>query len=105
MNIYLGNLSYGSTEKSIRDLFEQYGTVTTTKIITDKLTGSSRGFGFAEMPNDDEALRAIAELNGKDFDGRKLVVNESRPRETGNRDNNNRDNRSSRRDSGRSFRY
>ena len=87
MNIYLGNLSYSATENSIRDLFEGYGAVTTAKIVTDKFTGSSRGFGFIEMPNDDEAQRAIAELNGKDFEGRKIVVNESRPRETTGRDN------------------
>lgn len=82
MNIYLGNLSYSATENSVRDLFEGFGQVSTTKIVTDKFTGSSRGFGFVEMPNDDEALKAIAELNGKDFEGRKIVVNESRPRET-----------------------
>src|SRR3990172_11758854 len=82
MNIYLGNLSYSATENTIRELFEGYGQVTTAKIVTDKLTGSSRGFGFVEMPNDDEAQKAIAELNGKDFEGRKIVVNESRPRET-----------------------
>jgi RNA recognition motif-containing protein len=87
MNIYLGNLSYSSTENAIRDLFEGYGMVTTAKIVTDKFTGSSRGFGFVEMPNADEAQRAIAELNGKEFEGRKMVVNESRPRETTGRDN------------------
>ena len=87
MNIYVGNLSYSATEASMKDLFEGYGTVTTAKIVTDKFTGSSRGFGFIEMPNADEAQRAIDELNGKDFDGRKIVVNESRPRETTGRDN------------------
>ena len=87
MNIYLGNLSYSASENSIRDLFEGYGAVTTVKIVTDKFTGSSRGFGFVEMTNDDEAQRAIAELNGKEFEGRKIVVNESRPRETTGRDN------------------
>src|SRR3984885_16051615 len=87
MNIYLGNLSYSATENSIRDLFEGYGAVTTVKIVSDKFTGSSRGFGFVEMANDDEAQKAIAELNGKEFEGRKIVVNESRPRETTGRDN------------------
>jgi len=96
MNIYVGNLSYSATENSLRTLFESYGSVTTAKIVTDKFTGSSRGFGFVEMPNSDEASRAIAELNGKDFEGRKIVVNESRPRES-----NDRDNRSPRRDGGR----
>jgi RNA recognition motif-containing protein len=90
MNIYLGNLPYSATEASIRDLFEGFGAVTTTKIVTDKFTGASRGFGFVEMPNNDEAQKAIAELNGQEFQGRKLVVNESRPREnTGGFSNNN----------------
>src|SRR5438477_4519156 len=112
MNIYLGNLSYSATEATIKDLFEEFGQVTTAKIVTDKFTGSSRGFGFVEMANDDEAQRAIAELNGKDFQGRKMVVNESRPRETTGRDhraprreggfsNNN----GGSRDGGRNFRY
>ena len=87
MNIYLGNLSYSATEATIKELFETYGAVTTAKIVTDKFTGSSRGFGFVEMTNDDEAQRAIAELNGKEFQGRKMIVNESRPRETTGRDN------------------
>ena len=110
MNIYLGNLSYSATETTVRDLFEGFGQVTTAKIVTDKFTGSSRGFRFVEMPNDDEAQKAIAELNGKDFQGRKMVVNESRPRETTGRDN-----RAPRREggysnnreggSGRNFRY
>ncbi len=112
MNIYLGNLSYSATENAVRELFEGYGAVTTAKIVTDKFTGSSRGFGFVEMPNDDEAQRAIAELNGKDFQGRKMVVNESRPRETTGRDNraprreggySNQNGGS--RDGGRNFRY
>ena len=93
MNIYVGNLSYSSTDNSLRNLFETYGEVTTTKIVTDKFTGSSRGFGFVEMPNNDEAQKAIDELNGKEFEGRKIVVNESRPRE-------NNDNRPPRRDAG-----
>ena len=87
MNIYVGNLPYSATENSMRDLFEGYGAVTTSKIVTDKFTGSSRGFGFIEMPNADEAQKAIDELNGKDFEGRKIVVNESRPRETTGNDN------------------
>jgi len=81
MNIYVGNLSYTSTDSTLRNLFETYGTVTTTKIVTDKFTGSSRGFGFVEMPNNDEGQKAIDGLNGSDFEGRKIVVNESRPRE------------------------
>jgi RNA recognition motif-containing protein len=90
MNIYLGNLPYTATEASIKELFEGFGDVATAKIVTDKFTGASRGFGFVEMPNADEAQKAIAELNGKEFQGRKLVVNESRPREnTGGYSNNN----------------
>jgi len=93
MNIYVGNLPYSATENSLKALFETYGAVTTSKIVTDKFTGSSRGFGFVEMPNGDEAQKAIDGLNGKDFEGRKIVVNESRPRE-------NNDNRPPRRDGG-----
>ena len=95
MNIYVGNLPYSATENSLKALFETYGSVTTAKIVTDKFTGSSRGFGFVEMPNADEAQKAIDALNGKDFEGRKIVVNESRPRE-----NTSRDNRGPRRDGG-----
>ena len=98
MNIYVGNLPYSATENSLRDLFEGYGQVATSKIVTDKFTGSSRGFGFIEMPNDSEAQKAIDELNGKDFEGRKIVVNESRPREANN--SYSRDNRPPRRDGG-----
>lgn len=108
MNIYVGNLSYSATENSMRDLFEGFGQVTTAKIVTDKFTGSSRGFGFIEMPNNDEAQRAIAELNGKEFEGRKIVVNESRPRETtGGNDYRapRRDSNGGGRDGGRNQRY
>src|SRR5438477_12467846 len=100
MNIYLGNLSYSATEATIKDLFEEFGQVTTAKIVTDKFTGLSRGFGFVEMPNDDEAQKAIAELNGKEFQGRKMVVNESKPRETTGREN-----RAPRREGGYSNNY
>ena len=80
MNIYVGNLSYGSNEDSLRTLFESYGTVDTVSIIMDRNTGRSRGFGFVEMPNDEEAKAAIAELDNKEFDGRQLRVNEARPK-------------------------
>lgn len=93
MNIYVGNLSYSVTELSLRSLFETFGAVISAKIITDKITGASRGFGFVEMANADEAQKAIDALNGKDFEGRKIVVNESRPREASDfrgRDNNSR---------------
>lgn len=80
-NIFVGNLSFTSTEDSVRSIFEGYGTVDRVSIITDRETGKSRGFAFVEMPNDDEANKAIGALNGADFGGRKLNVNEARPRE------------------------
>jgi RNA recognition motif-containing protein len=80
-NIFVGNLSFSSSEDAVRGLFEQYGTVDRVSIITDRETGRSRGFAFVEMPNDDEADRAINALNGADSGGRKLNVNEARPRE------------------------
>ena len=80
-NIFVGNLSFTSTEDSVRSIFEGYGTVDRVSIITDRETGKSRGFAFVEMPNDDEANRAIGALNGADLGGRKLNVNEARPRE------------------------
>ncbi len=82
MNIYVGNLAYTATEETLKQLFEEFGQVTTAKIITDKFTGSSRGFGFIEMLSEEEAQQAITELNGKDFEGRNLTVNEALPRES-----------------------
>ncbi len=82
MNIYVGNLAYTATEETLKQLFEEFGQVTTSKIITDKFTGSSRGFGFIEMSSSEEGQQAITELNGKDFEGRDLTVNEARPRES-----------------------
>lgn len=81
MNIFVGNLSYRSTEDGIRELFEPYGEVDAVRVIKDRDTGQSRGFGFVEMPNDDEARAAIAALNGTDLDGRTINANEARPRE------------------------
>lgn len=81
MNIYLGNLSYRSGEADIKAAFENYGTVSTVNIITDRETGRSKGFGFVEMPNDSEALAAIEGLNGTDMGGRNINVNQARPRE------------------------
>ena len=101
MNIYVGNLSYSVTELSLRSLFEDFGAVTSAKIITDKITGASRGFGFVEMATAEEAQKAIDALNGTDFEGRKIVVNESRPRETSDfRGGSSRDSRGPRRDNG-----
>ena len=80
MNLYVGNLSYEMSEENLRSEFAEYGEVQSAKIITDKFTGRSRGFGFVEMNSDDEGKKAMEELNGKDFEGRQLVVNEARPR-------------------------
>ena len=81
MNIYVGNLPFETTEDSLQVTFTEYGSVDTARVITDRMTGRSRGFGFVEMPNNDEAETAIKALNGKDFNGRSLTVNEARPRE------------------------
>ena len=80
MNIYVGNLSRDVTEDELRQAFEAFGEVTAARIITDKLTGASRGFGFVEMPTKTEAEDAIAGLNGTELKGRTLTVNEARPR-------------------------
>src|ERR1700675_4826925 len=79
-NIFVGNLSFGATEDAVQALFQAYGTVERVSIITDRDTGQARGFGFVEMSNDAEADRAIAELNGRELDGRALNVNEARPK-------------------------
>jgi len=80
MNIYVGNLLREATEDDLRQAFEAFGQVTSAKIITDKFTGDSRGFGFVEMSNSTEAQAAITGLDGKDLKGRTLRVNEARPR-------------------------
>ena len=80
MNIYVGNLSWGMSDQDLENLFAEHGSVTSAKIITDRMNNRSRGFGFVEMSDGAEA--AIAALNDTEVEGRKLVVNESRPRET-----------------------
>jgi RNA recognition motif-containing protein len=80
MNIYAGNLPWGLSEEDIREAFEAFGEVVSVKIIQDKFTGRSRGFGFVEMPKQEEGEAAIAALNGKDLKGREIVVNQARPR-------------------------
>jgi len=75
--LYVGNLSYQTSEDGLRDYFSGFGTVESVKIISDRNTGNSKGFGFIEMTNDDEALAAISKANGQDYDGRKLKVNEA----------------------------
>jgi RNA recognition motif-containing protein len=83
MNIYVGGLSSGVTEQDLRQAFEAFGQVTSAKIITDKYSGESRGFGFVEMPTKAEAQSAITGMNGKELKGRTLNVNEARPRPEG----------------------
>jgi cold-inducible RNA-binding protein len=79
MNIYIGNISHSSTEEGLKQLFEQFGSVSSAKIIKDKFTDNSRGFAFVEMADAEEAKRAIENLNGVEFDGRTIRVNEARP--------------------------
>ncbi|MGK4566894.1 RNA recognition motif domain-containing protein [Flavobacterium sp. 3HN19-14] len=85
MNIFVGSLPFSIEEADLRESFEAYGAVDTVKIITDKFTGRSKGFGFVEMPNDDEAQKAIDELNGATVQGRAIVVNKSEPKPEGER--------------------
>ncbi|HLU60745.1 MAG TPA: RNA-binding protein [Gammaproteobacteria bacterium] len=81
MNIYVGNLPYRMSDDELRDLFTPFGEVTSAKIIIDKMTDRSKGFGFVEMPDNAAAENAIREINGKDVGGRPLRVNEAKPRE------------------------
>jgi RNA recognition motif-containing protein len=80
MNIYVGNLSYDTTEQDLRQAFEAFRQVTSTNIISDKITGQSKGFGFIEMSAKEQAQAAIAGMNGKEIKGRAVNVNEARPR-------------------------
>jgi cold-inducible RNA-binding protein len=81
MNIYVGNLSFKTSEQELRQAFEAFGQVTTVNVIADRETGRPRGFGFVEMPSAEEAQKAIEGLNGISLGGRSLTVNEARPRE------------------------
>lgn len=85
MNIYIANLNFKTQNEVLQQLFEGYGEVTSAKIITDRDTGRSRGFGFVEMSNDDDAKKAIEELNNTEFDGKTIVVSEAKPKENNNR--------------------
>lgn len=85
MNIFVANLNYGTTSDSLRELFETVGEVSSAKVILDKYTGKSRGFGFVEMDNDDEAQRAIDSLNDKEFENNVIVVKKARPKEDNRR--------------------
>jgi len=79
-NLFVGNLPYDASEEALRDLFAPFGEVQQVRIMTDRDTGKSRGFAFVEMAQDDQAAAAIASLNGKEFGGRPLTINEARPR-------------------------
>lgn len=81
MNIFVGNLSFKATDSDLRQAFEAHGQVSSASVIMDKFTGKSRGFGFVEMPNENEAKAAIEALNNTDLAGRAIRVNEARPRE------------------------
>jgi len=80
MNIYIANLSYGVNDADLKELFQEYGEVTSANVIKDRDTGRSRGFAFVEMPNDSEALKAIKELNGAEYDGKEITVNTAKPK-------------------------
>ena len=81
--LYVGNLSYQTTDQQLHELFSEAGNVASAQVVTDRYTGEARGFGFVEMATEDEAQQAIAAINGRNVGGRALVVNESRPREGG----------------------
>ena len=81
MNIYISNLSFKVEDSDLRQLFEEYGEVSSAKVITDRYTGRSRGFGFVEMPDNEAAQKAVTELNQAEYDGKVITVNEARPRE------------------------
>jgi len=85
LKIYVGNLSYSTSSEDLRALFEEFGTVDSAEVVMDRNTNRSRGFGFTEMSNGDEAKAAIAALNGKDVDGRALNVSEAKPKRTESR--------------------
>lgn len=85
MNIFIGSLPFRVKEEELKGFFEEYGEVASCRIITDKFSGRSKGYGFIEMPNDDQALKAIEELNGSEVDGRTIVVNKAEERKEGER--------------------
>jgi len=82
MNIYVGNLDFKVNENDLKEIFEEYGTVSSSNIIIDKYSGKSKGFGFVTMDNDSEATNAIKELNGATLENREMVVNEAKPKKT-----------------------
>jgi cold-inducible RNA-binding protein len=92
-NLFVGSLSWNVTSDELKDFFAQVGTVVSANVITDRDSGRSKGFGFVEMSSDDEAKKAVEELNGKELDGRSITVNEARPKEDKPRNNNYNNNR------------
>jgi len=93
MNIYIASLSYGVKDADLQELFQEYGEVSSAHVIKDRETGRSRGFAFVEMPNDAEALKAIKELNGVEYDGKVITVNAAKPKPEKRGFNNNNNNR------------
>ncbi|MDX1586183.1 MAG: RNA-binding protein [Balneolaceae bacterium] len=85
MNIYVGNLAYKVSDQELKETFEEYGEVISAKVITDRETGRSKGFGFVEMSDDEEALQAIEDLDGVEMNGRALKVNKAKPKPAGSR--------------------
>ena len=79
--IFVGNLPFSATDQVLQETFAQYGTVESAKVITDRMSGRSKGFGFVEMVNEADAMKAVEQLNNTDFQGRKLTVSEARPQE------------------------
>ena len=92
-NLYVGGLPYSVAEEKLQEIFSAYGTVETARVITDRYTGQSRGFGFVEMNSADEAQQAIQALDGSELEGRRLVVNEARPQEKRSDNRNSEENR------------
>ena len=90
MNIYIANLSYSVNDADLKELFQEYGEVSSAHVITDRDTGKSRGFGFVEMPNESEGLKAIKELDEAEYDGKVIVVNVAKPKTEKRNFNNNR---------------
>ena len=90
MNIYVGNLDYGITNESLQELFTEFGQVVNANVITDRETGRSKGFGFVEMSEKNEGIKAISKLNGQEVNGRALKVNEAQQRSSGGSNNNRR---------------
>jgi len=97
VKLFVGGISWGTTNDSLKDLFAKFGNVVSSVVITDKFSGKSKGFGFVEMETEKEAEEAIKQLDNTEFDGRNIIVNKARPREEGRRDD--RQDRGPRRDS------